>query len=189
MVVPVSTLRAEVLWVLKVVKNHFSLRSCLGLNDLLKSVFPDSEVAKTSKLSKTKCGCLINYGLPPFFRVVLLKSINASPYFVMSYDEGMNKILQNEQMDLQARYWDNNERQFRTRYFDSKFQNRPNAANLHSALPASLAKLLEKQLLQISMDGANVNWSALGLIGEERSKQEFLDVIHIGSRGLQFVYL
>ena len=64
----------------------------------------------------------------------------------MSYDESMNKILQNEQMDLQARYWDEKERQVRTRYFDSKFLNRPNATNLDTALFASLAKLSEKQL-------------------------------------------
>ena len=34
MVVPVSALRAEVLWVLKVVKNDFLLNSCLDMNDL-----------------------------------------------------------------------------------------------------------------------------------------------------------
>ena len=84
-VVPVRALRGEVLLVLKVVKNHFSLRSCLGLNDLFKNIFPDSEIAKTFKLSKTKCGYLINYGLTPFFEDVLLKSINASPYIVISH--------------------------------------------------------------------------------------------------------
>ena len=86
MIVAVSSIQAEVLWVLKVVKNHFSLGSCLGLNDLCKSMFPKSEITKTSKLSKTKCEYLINYGLAPFFKNVLLKSMNASPYFVISYD-------------------------------------------------------------------------------------------------------
>ena len=147
LIVLVSALRAEVLWVFKVLKNNFSLRSCFDLNDLFKSMFPNSEIAKTFKLSRTKCGYLINYGLALFFRDVLLKSINASPYFMISYDESMNKILQDEQMDLQARYWDDNERQVRTRYFDSKFLNRPNFTNLHTTLCASLAKLSEKQLL------------------------------------------
>ena len=100
----------------------------------------------------------------------------------------MNKILQNEQMDQQARYWDENERQVRTRYFDSKFLNCLNATNLHTALSASLAKLSEKQLLQISMDGPNVNWSVLAMIREERFKQEFPDMINIGSCGLHNVH-
>ena len=75
MVVPVSVLRAEILYVLKVEENHFSMRMCLGLNDLFKSMFPDSEIAKTLKLIKTKWGYLINYGLATFFSDVLLKSI------------------------------------------------------------------------------------------------------------------
>ena len=95
------------------------------------------------------------------------------------YDESINKVLQNEQIDLQARYWDYNERQVLTRYSDSKFLNRPNSTNLHTTLSASLAKLSEKQLLQITMDGPNVNWSVLGLIDEECSKQEFPDMINI----------
>ena len=91
-------------------------------------------------------------------------------------------------MDLQERYWDNNERQVRTRKFVSKFLNRPNATNLHSALSASLTNLSEKQLLQISMDGPNVNWGVLGLTLEERFKQEFPDIINIGSCGLHNVH-
>ena len=78
MVVLVSTLPADILWEFKVVKNNFSLRSCLGLNDLFKSMFPDSEIAKRFKLSKIKCVHLINNGLAPYFKDVLLKSINAS---------------------------------------------------------------------------------------------------------------
>ena len=73
-------------------------------------MFPDSAITKTFKLSKTKSGYLINYGLASFFKDVLLKSINASPYFVILFDESMKKILQNEQMDLQASYWDDSER-------------------------------------------------------------------------------
>ena len=110
MVVPLSALQIGVLWVLRVVENHCSLCLCLGQNDLFKSMFPDSAITKTFKLSKTKSGYLINYGLASFFKDVLLKSINASPYFVILFDESMKKILQNEQMDLQASYWDDSER-------------------------------------------------------------------------------
>ena len=142
----------------------------------LKACFP---TVKVLKLSKTKCGYLVNYILAPFLNDVKLQSINASPCFVILYDESINKVLQNEQIDLQARYWDYNERQVLTRYYDSKFLNHPNATNLHTTLSASLAKLSEKQLLQITMNGPNVNWSVLGLIDEECSKQEFPDMINI----------
>ena len=42
----------------------------------------------------------------------------------------------------------------------------------------------KKQLLQISTDNPNVNWTVLGLISEGHSKQEFPYMINIGSCGL-----
>ena len=63
LVIPASTIRAEILWILKVVTSHFSLRSCLRLNELFEIMFLDSKVAKSFQLSKTKCGCFITYGL------------------------------------------------------------------------------------------------------------------------------
>ena len=38
------------------------------------------------------------------------------------------------------------------------------------------------------MNCSNVNWIILGLIGEEHSKQEFPDMIDIGSCGLHNVH-
>jgi hypothetical protein len=128
MVIPVSTLRAEVLWTLKVAESHYSLRSCLGLNNLFKSMFTDSEIAKCFQLSKTKCGYLINYGLAPHFKELLLQKVNGSQFFALSFDESMNKIFQEEQMDLQVRFWDESKKQVSTRYLDSEFLKRPNAS-------------------------------------------------------------
>ena len=47
---------------------HFSFKSCLGLNDLFKSMFKDSPTAGHFPMSKTKCSYLINYGLTPYFK-------------------------------------------------------------------------------------------------------------------------
>ena len=68
MVIPVNSLRAEILWTLKVVTSHFSLRSCLGLNELFRVMFSDSKIASSFQLSKTKCSYFINYGLAPHFK-------------------------------------------------------------------------------------------------------------------------
>ena len=55
---------AEIQWALAVVQNHFSFRSCLGINDLYREMFPDSHVASKFQLSKTKCSYLIKDGCP-----------------------------------------------------------------------------------------------------------------------------
>ena len=71
--VPVSTLWAEVLWSLKVASSHFSLRLCLGLNEVFWCMFIGSEIVKSFKLSKTKCGYIMNFGLAPYYKDLLLK--------------------------------------------------------------------------------------------------------------------
>ena len=56
-------------------------------------------------------------------------------YFVVSYDESLNRIVQNEQIDIQIRYWNESLDVVETRYFDSKFLERHGAENsYHKAL-------------------------------------------------------
>ena len=46
---------AECRMILRIIKNHDSFRSCLGLGDDLKAMFPDHAIAAGFTLSKTKC--------------------------------------------------------------------------------------------------------------------------------------
>ena len=86
------------------VMSHFSVRLCIGLNDLLKVVFPDSEIAKGFELSKTKCSYLINFGVSSYFKIELVNCIKVSTSFV-SLDDSLNQIKQNEQMYTQICFW------------------------------------------------------------------------------------
>ena len=90
--IPTLVVKAEIVWALKVVTSHFSLRSCLELNDLFKCMLPDSQIASKFSLSKIKCSYIINFGLAPYFIEVLLSQIKVLSFFVISYYE----ILQNE---------------------------------------------------------------------------------------------
>ena len=85
--VSTNALQAEVLWTLKVISSHYSLRSCLGLKELFEVMFSDSEIAKSFKLSKTKCGYFINFGLAPYCKDLLVREIKAANIFVVSFDE------------------------------------------------------------------------------------------------------
>ena len=94
-------------------------------------MFSDSKIAESFKLGKTKCGYFINYGLEPFSKMNLIKSIKDSPFFAASFDESLNRINKDEQMDVHIRYWDNEKGLVKTNYLDSRFVFRPNADNLH----------------------------------------------------------
>ena len=188
LVIPAGTIRAEILWTLKVDTSHFSLRSCLGLNELFEVMFPDSKVAKSFQLSKTKCGYFFTYGLAPYVKELLMKKIQSSPFFVLSFDGSLNIIIQKEQMDLQVRFWDNEKKKVCTRYHGSKFVQSPNAKNLCDVLICSLKDLSAEHLIQFSMDGPSTNWCVLQLLNDDREEKGYPQIINIGSCGLHVMH-
>ena len=82
-----------------------SLRLCLELNELLKAVFSDSVIASSFQLNKIKCSYYVNYGLAPFITDLVVKDVRSSPYFMVLFDESFNKVLEQNEMDIQLRYW------------------------------------------------------------------------------------
>ena len=51
---------------------------------------------------------LLNFGIAPYFKNLLLDEIKASPYYVLSFDESLNTVLQKEQMDVIICYFCSN---------------------------------------------------------------------------------
>ena len=132
-----SVITAEIRWVMKVVTSYFSFQSCLDLNNLFKTMFYDSDVAKCFALSKTKCSYYITYGVAPFYKGNLIADIKKSPYYTLYFDESMNRILQTEQMDACIRYWCVKSNMVKTRYLGSEFFDRPNADNIANSIDSA----------------------------------------------------
>ena len=106
-------------------------------------MFSESKVASSFRLSKTKCGYFITYGFAPHFKELLLKDVNLSPFFVLSFDESLNEVIQKEQMDLEICHWDNTQKKFCTRCrIKVHFLQCPNAKNLCDVLISSLKELI-----------------------------------------------
>ena len=100
----------------------------------------------------------------------------------------MNHVLQEEQMDIIVRFWDDDEGMVKTRYLDSKFLKRPNCQNLLEKLLDGISFLPLCRMLQLSMDGPNVNWSVFKVLDEHFSEHDFGTLINIGSCGLHIVH-
>ena len=101
----VSTTRAEIIWVLRMVKNHNSFRSCLGLGEDLKAMFQNNDVVTKFTLSKTKSAYFVTHDISPWVKSKLQTEITDSCFFSVSFNESLNQALQNNQMDIQIRYW------------------------------------------------------------------------------------
>ena len=52
-----------------------------GIEQALRNMFTVSEIVKSFQLNKTKCGYIMNFGLAPYFKDLLLKEVKASDCF------------------------------------------------------------------------------------------------------------
>ena len=138
--------------------------------DLFCTMFSDSEIAKKMTLGKTKCGYFITHGIAPYCEEVLLSEVNESPFYVISFDESLNKHLQKGQMDILIRYWNADKNIAGSRYLTSKFLGGAKADQILINFEEGVRDKVEKseKLLQISSDGPNVNLSFLKQYDEKR---------------------
>jgi len=85
--------------------SNYSYSSATGLNELLRTMFPDSDIAKKFQLSSTKIAYIIRFGLAPYFHSKLLSEVKKCDHFVLAFDESLNKVTQHGQMDIHIRFF------------------------------------------------------------------------------------
>ena len=186
-----DVLSAEIIWAIKTVVSHYSCSSSANTNTLFQKMFPDSEIAKKFSCGETKCSYLIQFGLAPYFKADLASKIQKpGTILVVSFDESLNKVLQEEQMDLLLRFWDVELNRVVTRYYDSVFLGHTRAEDLLGKFKSGLSKLNARNMLQISMDGPSTNWKFLDLLVQDREESEpnIPSLINVGSCGLHIVH-
>ena len=114
-----DVLKAETLWTLKLVTNHYSFNSSADTANLFSAMFPDSEIAKQFACGERKAAYITVFGLAEHFKKLLKDGVKGP--FVVLFDESLNKKMQEKQMDIHIRYWDNVNSEVTTRYFGSEF--------------------------------------------------------------------
>ena len=167
--------------------SHFSYNSAHDITDVFKVMFPDSIIAQHMSCGPTKLSYLISFGIAPYFMDLLLKELKDAPCFVISFDESFNEELENEQMDFIVRYFKDDE--VKSRYLSSGFLGHTTAKDLKRAFEECTEKLDLKNLIQLSMDGPDVNWKMLDLIVEDRNSNEtYPNLLDVGSCSLHVVH-
>ena len=153
-----SVIKAEIIWVLKNIMSGFSLRSCDGISDCFKEVFPDSKITNKFSLARTKCSYMITYVIAPYFASLLLEDVKHSDNFSISFDESLNSGTANEQMDIVITFGDKLNSKVEVLYPISIFLGHTRADDLLKAFQEATSKLELDKMLQVSMDGPSVNW-------------------------------
>ena len=116
-----DVLFAEIVWVLQTVKNGFSFSSCDGMGDNFRRMFKGNEVAQKFKLGRTKIGYVVNYGLGPYFKELMIESVRNSPVYCFSFDESLCEVTQTCEMVVMVRFWESESNFARVHYLGSAF--------------------------------------------------------------------
>ena len=117
----------------------------------------------------------------PYIKEQLENYISSSLLYVVSSDESIDSVLQNEQRDAVVQFWNNSKKQPENRYLTSEFLHSPNAENLVNSLSSTCKYLHKQNLLRLSMDCPSVNWNVLDIVSEKRNENEFEQLLVIGS--------
>ena len=177
--------RAEILWVLKIIDSNYSFNSSECVPLLLQSMFPDSEVAKNFSCSESKARYMATFGLAPYLLELLMDKVK-DDCFVLLFDESLNKKVQQKQLDIYLRFWNGNEVQ--SRYFTSIFMGHARAVDIEEALKKGIESLQKANLLQLSMDGPNVNWKVFEDLQSEIQLENGKNLLNVGSCGLHVIH-
>ena len=179
--------KAEILWALKTVMSHFAYNSSTNIADVFRAMFLDSAIAQKMNCGPTKLSYLICFGIAPYFKQQLLKELKEAQCYVISFDESLNTELHEEQMDFLVRYFHKDK--VTCRYITSGFLGHTRAEDLKMKFKEGIIELEKKKMLQISMDGPNVNWKLYDSIVEKRSENDdYPGLIDIGSCNLHIVH-
>ena len=147
---------------------------------------PQSEVLKAMKMERTKISYAIVYGLGLHFKKEVENEIKLSEVFSVSFDESLNKVSDMEQLDVVVKYWDVSKNRAMTRYFDSSFLGYTRASDLLEKLDKIVKPVGYQKLIQVAMDGPNVNLKLLKDLIKYLSELEsdHPQVLDFGSCGL-----
>lgn len=181
-------LAAEIRWALKHVVAGYSDNAVENETDIFRVMFPDSKIAASMELGKTKLKYIVNHGLAPYFKDLLKERVLKSQWFSVSFDESLNKSIQECEMDLIIRFWDNISSDVQVRYWGSEFSGHATATDILKNFNESISGLDVSKQVQISMDGPSVNTKFLGEIKKERDESGISKLIDIGSCNLHIVH-
>lgn len=181
-------LNAEIRWTLKHILNGYSDNSCKETLQTFITMFPDSLIAAEMELGPNKMKYITNHGLAPHFKSILKADVTASEWVVASFDESLNKVTQDCEMDILVRFWDNNEDRVEVRYWDSMFFGHGTHKDIFNNFNNGLTGVDMSKLTQVSMDGPAVNWKFMKEVNLYREETKMSKLINIGSCNLHVVH-
>ncbi|GBL72175.1 hypothetical protein AVEN_115162-1 [Araneus ventricosus] len=175
-----------ILWSLKCINSRYSYNFCEENNKIFEKMFKDNLIAKQFSCGATKTEYVCCFRLAPYFKATLIKCLHNVEQYTVLFDETLNKASQLKQMDILVRFFYND--QIVTRYLTSAFIGHAKADDILSAFYECVEKLKLSKILQISMDGPNVNWKFFENLQADLKKEYSHETLSIRCCGLHILH-
>ena len=91
-------------------------------------------------------------------------------------------------MDLVCRYWDKVSNKVSVRYLNSVFMVNASSEDILESFKSAVNPIAIEKIIQISMDGPNVNWKFLELYNNEFSESHQKTLLNLGSCELHVLH-
>ena len=114
-------INTEVRWSLKQACSSRLQNSVCGSFDLFEVMFPDRNIASQMEFGRMKLMYTVNFGITPYFRKILNNEIVNSEWYTISFDESLNKVVQECKMDVIIRFLYNLSNKVQVRVWNSMF--------------------------------------------------------------------
>ena len=181
-----DTLKAEIWHCFNTVNSNHSFSSNEDAAFFFQKQFPDSEIANGFTCGETKSMYLCCFGIAPYLQTLLENKVKNGP-FVMLFDESLNRQLAKKQLDFHVRFWDHN--LVESKYYTSAFIGHATALDLVNCFETHLErKIGYANLIQVSMDGPNVNWATFDKLENKLQTENNKKLLNIGSCGLHTLH-
>ena len=96
-------------------------------------------------------------------------------------------MVKKGQMDLHIGFWNEESNTVCTRYYSSEFMGKTAAPDILKMFKSCMTDLNHEKMLQVSMDGPNVNKVFLSMLSKERQTNESSMFINISTFGLHTI--
>ena len=97
--------KAEIMGSIDVVLSSYSFNSVSNKRDLFCKMFPDSKIVDNFTCGKTQCSYVVCFGLAPYFKGFLTRSLSNVEHIVALFNESFKKKKKRHgQMDEHVHY-------------------------------------------------------------------------------------
>ena len=125
---------------------------CNPLPTLFQRMFKTCPVAQQFYMKKDKARYMILYGPYPALKTKPQIKINASPWFIVSLSESLNRHHQKCQTDINICCWDGKKSVAQSVYDNSQFLQRSNTVNLKEEILNAIKDLYMGKFLHLGID-------------------------------------